>query len=110
MEQHVTVLPDVDDVRVITCIGEFDQDTLEPFRRAVAQATADPAPRMIVLDISQITFADSSMLNEMLRLRHTGRPLVLAGPLPQRLARLFELTAADQVFTITASLEHARAL
>lgn len=30
MEQNVTVGPDIDGIRVITCTGEFDQETLEP--------------------------------------------------------------------------------
>ncbi|MGW6882841.1 STAS domain-containing protein [Streptomyces goshikiensis] len=109
MKQHVTVLPDIDGVRVITCTGEYDQDTLAPFRQAVDQAVADPV-RRIVVDVSGIAFADSSMLNEMVRLLRTGCPLVLAGPLPPQLARLFELTSAHQIFTITDSVDAARAL
>ncbi|MFI5762436.1 MULTISPECIES: STAS domain-containing protein [unclassified Streptomyces] len=109
MEQHVKVSPDVDGVRVITCAGEFDQDTLEPLRQAIAGALADPVDT-IVLDVSEVAFADSSMLNEMLRLRRTGRPLVLAGPLNPQMARLFELTSADQIFTIADSVEAALTL
>ncbi|MER7124438.1 STAS domain-containing protein [Streptomyces goshikiensis] len=110
MEQQVTVLPDIDGIRVITCTGEYDQETLEPLRQAAAQAASDPAVRTIVLDVSKVVFADSSMLNEMIQLRHSSRPLVLAGPLPPQLNRLFDLTSAHQVFTITDSLEAARAL
>ncbi|WP_327308433.1 STAS domain-containing protein [Streptomyces sp. NBC_01298] len=109
MDQHVTVSPDVDGVRVITCAGEFDQDTLEPLRQAIADALADPV-RTIVLNVSEITFADSSTLNELIRLRRTGRPMVLAGPLNPQMARLFELTSADQIFTIAESVEAALTL
>ncbi|WP_327302802.1 STAS domain-containing protein [Streptomyces sp. NBC_01298] len=103
------VRPDIDGVRVITCSGEFDQDTLEPLRQAVAGALADPV-RTIVLDVSGITFADSSMLNELIRLWRTGRPMVLAGPLNPQVARLLELTSADQLFTVVGSVEVALTL
>ncbi|MCX4776164.1 STAS domain-containing protein [Streptomyces sp. NBC_01264] len=110
MEQLVTVLPDVEGVRVIACAGEFDQDTLEPFSRAVDLAVADPTVRTIVVDVSQVTFADSSMLNALMCLRGTGSRLILSGPIPARLARLFELTSAGQIFTIVDSVDAARAL
>ncbi|MFI5761929.1 STAS domain-containing protein [Streptomyces sp. NPDC051563] len=109
MEPSVTVSPDIGGVRVITCAGEFDQDTLEPLRQAIAEALADPV-RTIVLDVSAITFADSSMLNELIRLRHAGRPLVLAGPLNPQMARLFELTSTYQIFTIVDGVDAALAL
>ncbi|MFF1414773.1 STAS domain-containing protein [Streptomyces sp. NPDC058289] len=110
MEQVVTALPDHDGVRVIFCAGEFDQDSLDPFSQAAEEAVADPTVRRIVLDLSQVAFADSSMLNELVRLRRTGHPLVLAGPLAPQLSRLFELTSAHQIFTITDSIDEARAL
>ncbi|MFI5761077.1 STAS domain-containing protein [Streptomyces sp. NPDC051563] len=110
MEELVTVLPDVEGVRVIACAGEFDQDTLDPFSRAADLAVADPTVRTIVVDLSRVTFADSSMLNALIRLRRTATPLVLAGPIPARLARLFELTSAGQIFTIVDGLDAARAL
>ncbi|MCY0922107.1 STAS domain-containing protein [Streptomyces sp. H27-G5] len=107
MQQEVLVLPDEgDDVRVIACVGEFDQDTLGPFRQAGNPAVADPAVRRIVLDVSRLTFADSSMLNEMLRLLRSGR-LVLAGPIPPSLQRVFELTGAGSLFPTAVSVEAA---
>ncbi|MFD9381080.1 STAS domain-containing protein [Streptomyces sp. NPDC059999] len=110
VEQEVLVLPDEGDgVRVIVCAGEFDQETLEAFRKAGNPAVADPAVRRIVLDVSRLTFADSSMLNGMLRLLRSGR-LVLAGPLPASLERVFELTGAGSLFPIAESVEAARIL
>ncbi|MCX5078629.1 STAS domain-containing protein [Streptomyces sp. NBC_00513] len=110
MEQQVLVLPDEGDgVRVIACVGEFDQDTLGSFRQAGNPAVADPAVRRIVLDVSRLTFADSSMLNEMLRLLRSGR-LVLAGPLPPGLRRVLELTQAGPLFPVADSVEVARTL
>ncbi|MGW7059603.1 STAS domain-containing protein [Streptomyces sp. NPDC054904] len=94
---------------MIACSGEFDQDTLEPLRQAYAPAVADPAIRRIVLDVSRITFADSSMLNTMFHLLRTGR-LVLAGPLPRSLARVLEITQAGPLFPTAGSVEEARTL
>ncbi|MFD3679095.1 STAS domain-containing protein [Streptomyces sp. NPDC058613] len=107
------VLPEEDDgVRVITCSGAFDQATLEPLRQACAPTLADPAVRRIVLDVSRVTFADSSMLNTMLHLLHLLRTssLVLAGPLPRTLARVLELTQADRLFPTADGMREARAL
>ncbi|MFJ6793631.1 STAS domain-containing protein [Streptomyces sp. NPDC091268] len=109
MEQQVRVQPDEAGVRVIVCAGEFDQDTLEPFREACGQAAADPEVRRVVLDVSQVGFADSSMLNQMLILLRTGR-LVLAGPLPPQLGRLLDLTEARSLFTVADSVEAASSL
>lgn len=103
------VWPDEDGVRVIVCVGEFDQDTLQPLRESSAQAAADPGLRRIVLDVSQVAFADSSMLNQMLLLLRTGR-LVLAGPIPPQLSRLLDLTEARSLFPVADSVDAARTL
>ncbi|MEU9032692.1 STAS domain-containing protein [Streptomyces sp. NPDC048383] len=109
MAQLVQVLPDEDGVRVIVCRGEFDQDTLGPLKEAGTAAANDPGVRRIILDVTAVTFADSSMLNLMLLLLRTGR-LVLAGPLPDRLGRLLDITEARTLFTTTDSIQEARAL
>lgn len=73
MGQDVVVLPgEGDGVRVIACSGDFDQPTLEPLRQACVPAVADPAVRRIVLDVSRVTFLDSSMLDVMLYLQRCG--------------------------------------
>ncbi|MEU9032573.1 STAS domain-containing protein [Streptomyces sp. NPDC048383] len=109
MEQLVRVLPDEDGVRVIVCGGEFDQDTLGLLREVGTAAVDDPGVRRIVLDVTAVTFADSSMLNLMLLLLRSGR-LVLAGPLPDRLGRLLDVTEVRALFTTTDGTEAARAL
>ncbi|MEU9033058.1 STAS domain-containing protein [Streptomyces sp. NPDC048383] len=109
MEQLVRVLPDEDDVRVIVCGGEFDQDTLGHLQEAGTAAVDDPGVRRIVLDVTAVTFADSSMLNLMPLLLRSGR-LVLAGPLPDRLGRLLDVTEVRALFTTTDGTEAARAL
>ncbi|MET9468005.1 STAS domain-containing protein [Streptomyces sp. NPDC006544] len=107
--QQVAVRPDVDGVRVIECAGEFDQDTLHPLKTAAIEAAADTHVRRIVLDVSGVAFADSSMLNLMLLLLRSGR-LVLAGPVPAQLDRLMEITQSRSLFTTADGVEAARAL
>ncbi|MFD3682753.1 STAS domain-containing protein [Streptomyces sp. NPDC058613] len=104
----VLVLPDEGDTRIIVCQGDFDMDTLAPFTAATQEAVADEGVRRIIIDVAQVTFADSSMLNVLLTTHRCGC-LILVGPLQDQLARLLELTGADTVFTITGSLETARA-
>ncbi|OKK16335.1 hypothetical protein AMK16_25705 [Streptomyces sp. CB00455] len=106
---RVEVLPDEDGTRVIVCRGAFDMDTLAPLTEATHAATADPTVRRIILDMAQVTFVDSYMLNLLVRAHRTGR-LVLAGPLPEQVTQLLRLTGADAVFTICDNLPHARNL
>ncbi|MEU9234050.1 STAS domain-containing protein [Streptomyces subrutilus] len=109
MEPSVVVRPDAERVRVIRCVGDFDQDTLAPLTTAAQEAAEAPELRRIVLDVSAVTFADTSMLNLMLRLLRTER-LVLAGPLPAPLRRLLELTQVLELFPVADSVTAARAL
>ncbi|MFG2988975.1 STAS domain-containing protein [Streptomyces sp. NPDC048257] len=91
----VTVRSEADGVYVVGCAGEFDQDTVGVLRAACEREAADA--KLLVLDIRNVVFADSSFLNTMLGLRNT-RPLVLEGPLPDQLHRLLELTGALALF------------
>ncbi|MFD3330029.1 STAS domain-containing protein [Streptomyces sp. NPDC058701] len=109
MEQQVRVEPDAGGVRVIVCAGEFEYYGLDALESACAAAAADPEVRRIVLDVRQVTFADSSMLTLMLLLRRSGR-LVLAGPLPVQLDRRMTLTAIRDLFPVVDGTENARAV
>ncbi|MFD3761471.1 STAS domain-containing protein [Streptomyces sp. NPDC058622] len=109
MEQQVRVLPDEDGVRVIMCAGDFDQDSLQPLDRACTDAADDPGVRRIVLDVTQIDFADSSLLNLLVRMLHTGR-LVVAGPVPLQLGRLLDLTQVRGVLPTADGIAAARTL
>ncbi|MCX4776151.1 STAS domain-containing protein [Streptomyces sp. NBC_01264] len=105
--QQVLALPDRNDgARVIVCAGQFDQRTLRAVQDAGTAAINAPDIQRIVLDVSRVTFADSSMLNEMFRLRRNS-DLVLVGPLPTSLARVLELTQARALFHVTDTIESA---
>ncbi|MFF3431468.1 STAS domain-containing protein [Streptomyces sp. NPDC002602] len=109
VEQQVRVQPDDNGVRVIVCAGEFDAETLGPLNTAATRAIDDPQVKRIVLDVTDIRFADSTMLNVMLLLLHTGR-LVLAGTVPPQLGRLLDVTGARELFPTADTVESARAL
>lgn len=109
VEQQVRVLPDDSGVRVIVCAGEFDAESLGGLKAAATAAIDDPGARRIVLDVTDVTFADSSMLNVMILLLRTGR-LVLAGTMPPQLSRLLNLTGAGPLFPTADTVEAARVL
>lgn len=93
---RVTVRSEPDGVSVIVCSGEFDLDTNGVLLTACQR---EAGAGLLVLDVTQVTFADSAFLNVLIQLHHT-RPLVLAGPLPGQLHRLLEMTGALDLFEI----------
>src|SRR3954451_22613107 len=82
--------------------GELDLAGVEDARRAVEEAEQDSA-LMLVLDMSGLTFMDSSGLEVVLRsarrARESGRRLVVQRPSPY-VKRLLEMTAIDQSLDI----------
>ncbi|MFB7781152.1 STAS domain-containing protein [Streptomyces vinaceus] len=94
----VTVRTEADSVCVVACSGEFDQDTVGVLQAACDRETI--GAQLLVLDVKNVTFADSSFLNTLIRLRNT-RPLALAGPLPAQLHRLLDLTGALPLFQMS---------
>ncbi|OKK22928.1 hypothetical protein AMK16_02090 [Streptomyces sp. CB00455] len=86
--------------------GEFDLDTLGSLQAAL-DAGENAGAERVVVDVTRVTFADSSVLNLLLG-AHRALPLVLAGPLPDRLAHVLEVTCTDRVFTVAGTLAEAR--
>jgi anti-sigma B factor antagonist len=75
------------------------------FKDAVRTAAGDAAPR-VVLDLSNVTFLDSSGLGALvaaMKLLGPTRRLELAG-LTANVERVFRLTRMDTVFTIHPSI------
>ncbi|MFK0223676.1 STAS domain-containing protein [Streptomyces vinaceus] len=94
---RVTVRWEDDGTAVVVCGGEFDLDTVGALARACeGEATA---AELLVLDVTGVAFADSTFLNELLRLRRS-RLVVLAGPLPSQLRRMLEMTGALTLFEV----------
>jgi anti-sigma B factor antagonist len=81
--------------------GELDLAGVDRAREAIAEA--EERDGMVVLDLSELTFIDSTGLEVVLRAarraQESGRRLVVARP-SQYVRRLFELTAIDQSLDI----------
>ncbi|MFF4872001.1 STAS domain-containing protein [Streptomyces sp. NPDC090109] len=101
-----------DNRSVVLCLtGALDHDTSGIL---LEQATAAMStPHHLVLDLSGITFCDSSGLNTLLRLNRRTRAddttLTLVA-VPGQLRRLLRITGADSVFTLRDNLAEARAV
>ncbi|MEV6582757.1 STAS domain-containing protein [Streptomyces sp. NPDC051582] len=92
------------DVRIVVMAGEFDMDNVAALR--VAMDPLAPGVARFVLDVAAVTFVDSTALSVMLQ-PALERPVVLAGPVPGRLARLLEITGADIAFATAPDVARA---
>jgi anti-anti-sigma factor len=96
---------------VLTPQGELDHDTAELLREPLEQCVADGYSRLVV-DCSGLEFCDSTGLNVLLGARlqaeAAGGGVHLAGMTPV-VARVFEITGAEAVFTVHADLDSALA-
>jgi anti-anti-sigma factor len=76
--------------------GELDLSTIEQLEQEVS-SRVDGRPELVVLDLRELTFLDSTGLRLMLRLHARldglgGRLVLVEGP--RRVQRVFELTGA----------------
>lgn len=89
------------DRNTVVFSGELDLAGVESARQALDRA--EEGDGMVVLDLSGLTFIDSTGLEVILRAarraQETGRRLVVARP-SEYVKRLFELTAIDQSLDI----------
>ncbi len=99
----------VDDVRVVRVTGEFDADEADAVTAALA-APRDGAALATVVDLGEVTFADSSLLQALLTARQdhatAGLPFVLMAVSPL-VRRLLDLTDTARVFTTAPDLTSA---
>ncbi|MFF3208652.1 MULTISPECIES: STAS domain-containing protein [unclassified Streptomyces] len=73
--------------------GDYDTNTIAPLEEALDTA-ARRHPRVVV-DVSGVSFADSTFLNLLLRIHHMTS-LRGAGP-PRQLRHLLEITGTDNI-------------
>ncbi|MFG2650803.1 STAS domain-containing protein [Streptomyces sp. NPDC048436] len=96
---------------VVTPAGELDHHTADVLREPLEGCIDDGFSRLVV-DCSRLEFMDSTGLNVLLGARlkaeAAGGGVHLAGMLPV-VARVFEITGADAVFTVHETLEEALA-
>ncbi|MBD0694747.1 STAS domain-containing protein [Streptomyces sp. CBMA123] len=97
--------------RILRLDGEVDQHRRLQLREALAQGVKVGPPRLVV-DLSGLTFCDSTGLNALLQTRldadAAGVLLLLAAPTAQ-LLRLLDVTGAQELFTIRPSVPAALA-
>ena len=83
-------------------VGELDLGTACHLREALRRAH-DECTATLVVDLSALTFIDSTGLHELVvaqkRQRANGGEIVLQGPTPQT-RRVLEIVGLDQLFTI----------
>ena len=95
---------DGDSRTVVRLVGEADVTT--GALAEVLGAEAAKMPRLLLVDISGLTFIDSAALNQILqahrKLRAGGGRLELASPQPV-VARILQLSAIDQIIPVRAS-------
>lgn len=93
---------DIGDTRIVTVHDpRIDAAVAIQFKDRMRDII-DDAPDRVVLDLSQVTFVDSSGLGAIvaaMKLASDGRRLELAG-LGRTVAKVFALTRMDRVFTI----------
>jgi anti-anti-sigma factor len=94
---------------VVTPVGELDHHTADLLREPLESCLTAGFSRLVI-DCSQLEFCDSTGLNVLLGARlkaeAAGGGVHLAGMLPV-VARVFEITGAEAVFTVHESLSAA---
>jgi anti-sigma B factor antagonist len=107
---QVDPCPIEDGIAVVRLRGEADLHTAPILREALNEAI-EQTPRMLIVDMTGVTFIDSMMLGVLLSATRRARPegtdlrIVIDDP---HVRRIFELTLLDQVMQLYESLEEAR--
>lgn len=99
----------VQNVQILSLEGRFDTYTASVAREWIEAASADE-PANIVINLSEVTFVDSTALSTLVRgmkrTRSRNGNLHLCG-LQQSVRMVFELTRLDKVFDIFVIEEDA---
>ncbi|MFJ8825343.1 STAS domain-containing protein [Streptomyces sp. NPDC102467] len=100
-------------VAVVTLHGEVDLNDLTEVVDTFAQVLSDTSTDTTLIDLSQVAFADSVFLNQILVTYSghaaKGRPLALCGPLHDAVGRLLQITGTDAVLPLAADRPDALA-
>ena len=91
---------------VVNLHGEVDLASAPQFRRGIYDLI-DQGNHRIAVDLADVEFMDSTglgvLIGSLKRLREADGSMVLAGIRPS-VARVFEITGLDRIFTIHGSL------
>ncbi len=100
---------EVDGATVVGVAGEIDNYTAPQLKDELV-AVFDGGARLVVVDLSDTTFLDSSALGALVgvvkRQQGTGAELRVACP-SERLRRLFDISRLDEVIPVSASVHQA---
>lgn len=95
---------------ILHVAGAADHDTRQQLEAGLAKAVAH-APAMLIVDLTALTFCDSSALNTLLHAHEAadaaGTWMVVVGAGPQ-FQHLMALTGTDQVFTVRRHMRAVR--
>lgn len=98
------------DMYIVTLRGEIDAYTSPALRTTLHDLTEETRVSTLVIDLSSVTFLDSSALGALVgalrRLRKHDRELRIVEPLTAA-ARIFSLTGLDTVFDLYPTREAA---
>jgi anti-sigma B factor antagonist len=107
---HVVTESLGDGTRVISLRGELDIATIPSLDEALSVAVRVEGTPKVLLDLSEVTFIDSTALMRLLtaqrELDRSGGQMVLACSNPTVL-RLFEVTRTNQTFEIFPTRDRA---
>jgi anti-sigma B factor antagonist len=96
---------------VIAVRGEIDLFTAPELKQALTDAI-EGGQRRVAIDLTEVSFLDSTALGVLIgavkRLRSRGGALAIVNTEPS-IAKTFEITGLDQIFTIVPSREEALA-
>lgn len=91
------------DIRIIAPRGEVDAGTVRDLGSALSEAAGDLSHTVLV-DLSAVTFMDSSGLGALLRcherLRRQGRPLVVIAPRGAPAGTVLDVAGVRQRLTV----------
>jgi anti-sigma B factor antagonist len=100
---------ELDDVVVVTPVGEFDISSVDMLRATILDAVS-PTQNRLVIDLSRTTFVDSTALGVMVgagrRINDWGGWLRLVAPQPN-VRKVLSLTGLDKVFGLYDTVEQA---
>lgn len=98
---RVRVVPGTDGICTLMLSGEFDLAVVEDVIALGTASLNDATTQTLILDLAALTFADSSALGAMIRLRNIAarqdKRMMLAH-VPPKIVRLLHLAGLDDVF------------
>ncbi|MFJ8802873.1 STAS domain-containing protein [Streptomyces sp. NPDC102487] len=89
------------DIPVLTPSGDLDHATIAPFAEALEAASTQH--HAVIVDLSRVTFGDSTFLNTLIHC-HQLTDLRLAA-VPEILLRIMEITGMHEVLRLYPNLE-----